>query len=158
MPTCWQMQTHLACKQLILLAFSTSEGGKRAKEEIAPRTDFWNYRIDMDDVLIINVEDVASSKKRVRKLQHIWTSEQTERLIEAVELRPGTWDYLTKEYRDRNLREALWQEVASELELTRSEVTTKWNSLRCSFRVCISSTCLYIYFSYFSIYSNLGGV
>ncbi|XP_017472694.1 PREDICTED: uncharacterized protein LOC108363745 isoform X1 [Rhagoletis zephyria] len=83
---------------------------------------------------ILSSPSEVTSKKRVRKLQHQWTNQETMKLIEAVEIREGTWNYLVKEYRDRNLREALWQEVADVLELPRAEVTTKWNSLRCGFR------------------------
>ncbi|XP_017468931.1 PREDICTED: uncharacterized protein LOC108360947 isoform X2 [Rhagoletis zephyria] len=81
---------------------------------------------------------IANTKKRVRKLQHNWTNQQTEQLIEAVQIREGLWNYLSREYRDRNLREALWDDVAKEIELPRLEVTTKWNSLRCSFRAAFN--------------------
>ncbi|XP_039968157.1 uncharacterized protein LOC120779869 [Bactrocera tryoni] len=62
-----------------------------------------------------------------------WTAEETEPLIQEVESREGTWNFLSHDYRDRNLREAQWHEVADILNMPRSEVAAKWNSLRCSF-------------------------
>ncbi|XP_067637692.1 uncharacterized protein [Eurosta solidaginis] len=79
-----------------------------------------------------------ATKKRVRKLAEHWTNERTEKLINEVESRDGTWNFLSKEYKDRNAREALWQEIAEIMELPRSEVSTKWNSLRCSFRAAFN--------------------
>lgn len=80
-------------------------------------------------------EGPSEPKKRVRKLKEKWTSELTEKLVKEVEKREGTWNFLSKEYRDRSLRETLWQDVADTMNMPRSEVATKWNSLRCSFRV-----------------------
>ncbi|XP_017469630.1 PREDICTED: uncharacterized protein LOC108361513 [Rhagoletis zephyria] len=78
------------------------------------------------------------TKKRVRKLKEKWTNEQTERLVQEVEAREGTWNFLSTEYRDRNMREAQWQDVADILKMPRSEVSAKWNSLRCSFRAAFN--------------------
>ncbi|XP_067647756.1 uncharacterized protein [Eurosta solidaginis] len=75
-----------------------------------------------------------ATKKKVRKLAEHWTNERMEKLINEVESREGTWNFLSKEYKDRNARESLCQEIAEIMELPRSEVSTKWNSLRCSFR------------------------
>ncbi|XP_039968780.1 uncharacterized protein LOC120780587 isoform X1 [Bactrocera tryoni] len=82
----------------------------------------------------MNLEIETPKNKRVRKIKVKWTAEETERLIQEVESREGTWNFLSHDYRDRNLREAQWHEVADILNMPRSEVAAKWNSLRCSFR------------------------
>ncbi|XP_036337660.1 uncharacterized protein LOC118747692 [Rhagoletis pomonella] len=63
---------------------------------------------------------------------------ETEKLNEHVQLREGTWNILTTTYKDRNLREALWKEIAGEMKMVPSEIKNKWNSLRCSFRTTLN--------------------
>ncbi|XP_067625792.1 uncharacterized protein [Eurosta solidaginis] len=102
-------------------------------------TTFLHPPSDMDGLTsscttFLHPVGTTEKKKRVRKLTEKWTAEQTERLVQEVEVRDGTWNFLSPQYRDRNLREAQWQEVADILQMARSEVSAKWNSLRCSFR------------------------
>ncbi|XP_017473275.1 PREDICTED: uncharacterized protein LOC108364193 [Rhagoletis zephyria] len=47
---------------------------------------------------------------------------ETEKLNEHVQLREGTWNILTTTYKDRNLREALWKEIAGEMKMVPSEI------------------------------------
>lgn len=79
----------------------------------------------------------SQKTKRIRKLKEKWTQEKTDKLIKEVQIREGLWNILSKEYKDRILRDAMWEDVATTMKMPRSEVTTKWNSIRCSYRVSI---------------------
>ncbi|XP_049316693.1 uncharacterized protein LOC125779393 [Bactrocera dorsalis] len=92
----------------------------------------------MAEEMSANTEMEIPSIKRVRKMKTKWTAEETEQLIQEVESREGTWNFLSADYRDRNLREAQWHEVAETLNMPRAEVSAKWNSLRCSFRAAFN--------------------
>ncbi|XP_049306210.1 uncharacterized protein LOC125776713 [Bactrocera dorsalis] len=92
----------------------------------------------MAEEMSANTETEIPSIKRVRKMKTKWTAEETEQLIQEVESREGTWNFLSADYRDRNLREAQWHEVAETLNMPRAEVSAKWNSLRCSFRAAFN--------------------
>ena len=46
-----------------------------------------------------------------------------ERLIEEVRKRPGIWDYQDTEYRAKNMRYKLWNEVVTELMNTDVKVS-----------------------------------
>ncbi|XP_004521265.1 uncharacterized protein LOC101458611 [Ceratitis capitata] len=78
------------------------------------------------------------TKKRERKMQEKWSAEDTMRLIQEIELREGTWNILSTEYRNRKIRKAQWQDVADILKMPPSEVSAKWNSLRSSFRAAFN--------------------
>lgn len=98
--------------------------------------DLTGHEDSLEDIIFVSPSKFSTKKtKRVRKFKEKWTTEQVELLIQEVEAREGTWNFLSREYRDRNLRELLWQEVAEKLGMPRSEVATKWNSPRSSFRV-----------------------
>ncbi|XP_037955432.1 uncharacterized protein LOC119685264 [Teleopsis dalmanni] len=78
------------------------------------------------------------TKKRIRKMQLNWNPELTQKFIMEVKIREGMWNIFSKDYKDRNIREALWQEVVDIMGLPRIEVSSKWNSLRCSFRAAFN--------------------
>ncbi|KAJ8729645.1 hypothetical protein PYW08_001226 [Mythimna loreyi] len=74
-----------------------------------------------------------------------------ERLIEEVKKRPGIWDYQDAEYRAKNMRCKLWNEVVTELmnsdvKVSKSEMREleiqlqkKWKSLRDCFQKYMSN-------------------
>ncbi|CAH0603422.1 unnamed protein product [Chrysodeixis includens] len=74
-----------------------------------------------------------------------------ERLIEEVRKRPGIWDYADAEYRAKNLRYRLWNEIVSELmsadvKVSKSEMREleiqlqkKWKSIRDCFQKYITN-------------------
>lgn len=57
-----------------------------------------------------------------------------ERLIEEVKKRPGIWDFEDAEYRAKNIRHKLWNEVVTELmdtgiKVSKSEMRELGNDL-----------------------------
>lgn len=70
-------------------------------------------------------------------IQHKWTDEQINKLIEAVEERQPIWNQAEKAYHNRNTKDLLWKEICEDVfqqQIDSSEIVSKWNNLRVQFR------------------------
>lgn len=84
-------------------------------------------------------DEYKNSRKRVRKMTAAWSHESTFILIGEVEKHECLWNHLIPEYKDRNLKDMAWTEISAVLGIPKSELPTKWNSVRGTFRVSIKS-------------------
>lgn len=69
----------------------------------------------IDDSTICVEENAATTSAKKRKKPHVtstWTNESVHDLIGAVETYNCIWEYSSSEYKDRQKREAAWQDIA----------------------------------------------
>lgn len=62
-----------------------------------------------------------------------WSSDHIFKLLALVEKYPVIWDMNSKDYRNRDLKEAAFNEIAKELDQPSDEVKKKLQSLRSAF-------------------------
>lgn len=69
-----------------------------------------------------------------------------ERLIEEVRKRPGIWDYGDSEYRAKNMRYRLWNEIVTELMSSDVKVTKSEMRELGTYIVFVLISCLFCVF------------
>lgn len=74
-------------------------------------------------------------EKRVRKCSFVWGMELVQNLVANVEKHENLWNPCHHMYRDRIFTQNSWESVAAVLDVPQKEVITKWNSIRCNYRV-----------------------
>lgn len=76
---------------------------------------------------------MEQSNQKKRKITKSWEKNEIKRLIEAVEARPDIWDSSRPNYSNRNIKQKLLQEIATDLKVTCQDVTAKFHALRTQF-------------------------
>lgn len=77
---------------------------------------------------------MAPPKKSIQiKSERFWTTEETFRLIEIIENKPVLWDLRTKAYRNRNLKDAAFEEIGGLFKTCGNEIARKFHNLRSQF-------------------------
>ena len=51
------------------------------------------------------------------------------RLIQAVRIRPLLWDVREQEYRNKNRKNVVWQQIGDELQLTAGKIFLRYTTL-----------------------------
>ena len=80
-------------------------------------------------------EETSVDKKnpKKRKINKLWTEEETIELIEQLESRPCLWDVYHATYSKRDVKELAYAELSDQFELPIAEIKSKVNSLRTQF-------------------------
>lgn len=89
---------------------------------------------------IVNADVVLSqattqTKKRKRNVTREFSEEECFKLIAAVEKRECLWNVQSVTYKNRNMNQLAWEEVADECGIPKDACMIKWGLLRQQFRV-----------------------
>lgn len=63
----------------------------------------------------------------------LWGKNETRSLIEAIEAKPDLWDTTKPNYSNRNIKQKLISEIATKLNVSAQEVSSKFHALRTQF-------------------------
>lgn len=109
---------------------------------------FWLFLVNMmesQDLFDFDGDDnshlVEPSQKRKKKdtrnrrVNVDLTGESIQKLIQSIEQCECLWNVSSREYKNRDAKEASWNKVAEEVQGTKQDALVKWNSLRVTYRV-----------------------
>lgn len=84
----------------------------------------------------------ATTGKRFRRLEKVWTHDEQKLLIDFIASRPAIWDPESELYRNRDIRKKIWAEIAELTKHSVNDAKNYWNNLRSRFNV---NTSMHIY-------------
>lgn len=93
---------------------------------------------DLQSVGALSPKEPSKNAKRNRKkVTAEWTDESTLNLIASVESQDFLWNAGHKDYKNRTLRNKVWQEMSENIfhkEYDAAELQAKWSNLRIQFK------------------------
>uniref|UniRef100_A0A034WLX8 MADF domain-containing protein n=1 Tax=Bactrocera dorsalis TaxID=27457 RepID=A0A034WLX8_BACDO len=75
----------------------------------------------------------ATTGKRFRRLEKVWTHDEQKILIDYIASRPALWDPDSDSYRNRDIRKKIWTEIAEVTKHSVNDAKNYWNNLRSRF-------------------------
>ncbi|XP_018784376.1 PREDICTED: uncharacterized protein LOC108966082 isoform X2 [Bactrocera latifrons] len=75
----------------------------------------------------------ATTGKRFRRLEKVWTHDEQKILIDYIASRPAIWDPDSDSYRNREIRKKIWAEIAEVTKHSVNDAKNYWNNLRSRF-------------------------